>query len=108
MLESFTSQWDWMHLLVNDGIVGTELRQTLMDNDITLDIVWRYAQKFKLPRSRGSKPCEQWFTKKSLGDHNMRAFASEQLGMIPIMNTFLQDEILHHGIMNEHVRCFAL
>ena len=27
--------------------------------------------------------------------------------MIPIMNTFLQDEIWKYGIMNEHVRCFA-
>jgi len=102
---------DWMHLWVQDGIVGTEMCMLcgeLIDHHIPLDVLWKYAQAFSMPRRFGGRPVEQWFTKKSIGDHNIRAFAAEQLSMIPILNTFLQDEIKPHGIMGDHIRCFAM
>ena len=72
--------------------------------------LFRFSKAFRLPRSRSAnrKASEQWFADRTKGEHNMKAFASEQLGTGPIVNCFLQDVVSPMGIMPDHCRCFAL
>ena len=100
---------DWMHMLVSDGVAGTELCLCIKEcqQHVPLDILHTYAQQFRQPRTRGAIP-KEWFTTKSLGDHNMKHFASEVLGMVPIVNCFLHDVVQPLGVMQLHIQCFEL
>ena len=102
---------DWMHMLVSDGVAGTEMCLCIKECQKHVDIKFLhdYAMQFRLPRSKcsGAVP-QEWFTKKSLGDHSMKHFASEILGMIVIFNAFLQDVMKEKQVMDLHITCFAL
>jgi hypothetical protein len=98
---------DHMHCLVSNGIVGTEialLLHELADCNVTHDHIVRYADTFRMPKTRGAKPDKRWFSEP--GEKNMRAFASEQLNMVPIMMCFLVDMMLPRGLLLDHVKCF--
>ena len=45
------------------------------------------------PTRHGGHPDKQWFSSKFVGDHGLRAFASEQLSLMPILNCFLTDTL---------------
>ena len=103
---------DWMHMLVNDGVAGTEMCCAIGEleaHDIKVERIWKFAQCFTLPkgRSSGGRVRKEWFTDRSVNNHNMNVFASELLGMIPIFNCFLKDIVAPLGIMQEHVECFG-
>ena len=101
---------DPMHMMVNDGIVGTEMTmvlQRLESHGIKSDTFARYALRWRLPFGRARKLDKRMFEKKKVGDHSMKLFASEVLTMVPVVNRFLQDQIEHRiPQMKDHCACF--
>ena len=65
----------------------------LADVGISIEIVQTYAQKFTLPRSRGGKCSDLYFKAELVTTDHVRHFASDVLGMVPIMHAFLQEKI---------------
>ena len=105
---------DWMHILVSDGVAGTEMAMILKnlgENGIGLERVRDFVSKFRLPRALGiesHKSDPRWFGKNFVHDHSIAAFASEQLTILPMLTVFLTDVIAPLGIMQNHIRCFVL
>ena len=100
---------DPMHTLASKGVVGIELAQlihALDDNGVPMNILQTYAKQFKLPRSRGYKPSDLYFSDKMLTTDHVKHFASDVLGMACILYTFLVDKIKPRGILVDNVKCF--
>lgn len=101
---------DWMHMLVSEGVAGTELCLCIKEclRHVSIDVIHTYTHQFRLPKVRGGSVPKEFFTMKSLGDHTMKHFASEQLTMIPLFNAFLQDIMRSLKVMPHHIQSFAL
>jgi len=54
--------------------------------------VQSYAQKFTLPRSRGSKASDLYFKPARVTTDHVKRFASDVLGMVCIMYAFLVEK----------------
>ena len=101
---------DWMHTMVSGGVAGTEmslLLQALKREGVKYEHVQQYAANFHLPHAHG-KLDMSCFSANRISEDQLRAFASEQLSMIPIVSCFLVDVINPMGIMPRHIKCFAL
>ena len=107
---------DWQHTLASSGVAGTEIacvltvlqkNKTLKAQNITLDTVLDYCTKFTLPSGHG-KFNENWFKSKFLAKDHVKHFASDVLGMVPLLASFLVTVIVPTGEMLEHSACMSL
>jgi hypothetical protein len=101
---------DWMHTLVGHGTAGTEIAlamHALAEQGLRNHAITTYVSVYTLPKNRGKLDIEL-FSEHKLGGDNMRAFASEALTMIPLMNAFMQDVAKPLGILPDHIRSFEL
>ena len=92
---------DPMHTLSSHGVAGTHIAllvQTLKHYGVKLDIAQAYAKKFPLPRARGTVS-DSYFQDSMLESDHVQHFASDVLGMIPILHTFLQDKFEPMGLI---------
>ena len=113
MMDDVTTKYirDWMHTLASKGVLSTHLVcivRALHENDVSFVILQTYTSKFILPRSRGYRPSDLYFSDAMLGSMHVKQFASDCLGMTAIMNTFLQDKLAPRGKMLENIACFKL
>ena len=92
---------DWQHTLLSSGVAGSHVAalmnnlrksKTLKRVGITLDTLRQYAAHFISPRRRG-KLNENWFHTQILGKDHVKAFASDVMTMVPILDAFMQDII---------------
>jgi len=100
---------DWMHCLVSGGAAGTEMALVLTEavkRGATWTQLQEYAACFRLPKGRG-RVDTTWFSAAKVGDDQLKAFASEQLTMLPIVEAFLND-FADELQLSEHLRCFRL
>ena len=92
---------DWQHTLLSSGVAGSHVAalmnnlrnsKTLKRAGITLDTLRQYAAHFITPRTRG-KLNENWFHTQFLEKDHVKAFASDVMAMVPILDAFMQDII---------------
>jgi len=101
---------DPMHTLSSNGVAGTHIAlvvQELQGQGVSLDIIQTYAKQFTLPKSRG-KVSDLYFQDAMLDTDHVRHFASDVLGMIPILHTFMEEKIKPRGWLPDHLKCFAM
>ena len=101
---------DWMHCFVSGGVAGTEMSlliQELRTHGVKEDMLIAFNRQFHFPRARGKLPDSCWSDLR-VNDDQLRSFASEQLGMVPILACFMTDVIRPMGILPDHIRCFLL
>ena len=100
---------DWMHTYVSNGVAGTHLSLligALHSIGITIDIIRVYAQKFTLPRSRGTKVSELFFKDALVLTDHVRHFASDVLGMVSILFAFACEKVRPRGLLQLNIDCF--
>ena len=100
-----------MHTLVSQGVAGTHLAlviQALSHVGCECGTVRAYAKQFTLPLCRNRGKVSNLFFKDELvlGD-KVRHFASDVLGMVPLLYTFLIDKIKSKRVLEDHIRCFS-
>ena len=100
---------DWMHTLVSGGVAGTHLAllyQALAERGCGVEIVRAFSLKFSLPRSRGGRVSDLFFKSNLVDTDQVRHFASDVLGMIPLMWAFLMEKIKHRMWLPSNIECF--
>ena len=101
---------DWMHVYVSSGVAGSHLAEicaALAAAGIGVHILQAYAQKFNLPRSRGTKPSDLYFKPALVETDHVRHFASDVLGMVCIMHAFLWEKVKPRGMFSLNIECFS-
>ena len=93
---------DWMHTLVSNGVAGTHLAlmcQALIAVGCSLEIIRTYSKRFTLPWTRGNrgKISDMYFKDALMETDHVRHFASDVLGMIPLLYAFLVEKIKPRG-----------
>jgi hypothetical protein len=99
---------DWMHTLMSNGVAGTQLAllcQALLSVGCGLSVVRTYAKQFNNPRARG-KVNNMFFKDELMCTDHVRHFASDVLGMYPLMYAFLVEKIGPRGWLPRHIECF--
>ena len=100
---------DWMHTLVSNGVAGSHLAQlcaALSTVGCTMEIVQRYASLWAMAHGRVST--DLYFKSELISTDHVKHFASDQLGMIPIMYAFLHEKILPLGVLDKNIECWTL
>jgi hypothetical protein len=102
---------DWMHTLVSHGVASSELAlflHALQEASVELSQITTYSMSFVLPRCRG-KPDKMWFDRTRIGEDDMRTpSASDNLMMLKLLWSFVQEVVAPLGLLPEHRRCFDL
>ena len=103
---------DSMHTLTSNGVAGTHLAlmcQKLGEVGCSLEIIRTYSKQFTLPRCRNrGKVSDMYFKDALMMSDHVRHFASDVLGMIPLLFAFLIEKIQPRGLLTSHIRCFSL
>ena len=100
---------DWMHTLASNGVVGTHIAlitKALADIGCPLSIVRAYAKKFTLPRSRG-RVSDMYFKDELVMTDHVRHFASDVVGMVPLLFAFLIEKASPRGWIPRNITCFS-
>ena len=103
---------DPMHILLNNGVANVELARlvhTLMQWNITIQMIMGFAMTFTLPHRNG-KVEEAWISKNRLGKKCkcLNSFCGILLSLIPIIVCFLVDTIDDDHTLADHKKCFIL
>ena len=101
---------DWMHVIVGKGIAGTEtalLIHELNAIGVTNDMIVNYAASFCFPKALG-KFNSLLFSPKYVLKDAMRVFASDMLGILPVMNSFMKDIAVPMGVLADHAASYNL
>ena len=69
-------------------------------------IIRAYAKQFKPPRSRG-KVSELYVKDELIDTDHVRHFASDVLGMLPLLFAFLIEKAVPRGWLPRHIMCFT-
>ena len=101
---------DWMHIFVPGGVANGEIYgvvRALKQHGMPLKLLSDYAMECTLPSKYGTV-FPTWLAPARFDDKQkeIHSFASYLLTLIPIIACFLQDMVLPHGIMQEHIECF--
>ena len=84
---------DWMHTLVSNGVAGSHLAlmcQALIHVGCSLEIIRTYIKRFTLPWTRNhGKISDMYFKDALMETDHVRHFASDVLGMVPLLTSFL-------------------
>jgi hypothetical protein len=103
---------DSMHTLSSNGVAGTHLAlmcQALGTIGCKLEFLQCYSKQFTLPRSRNNgKVSDMYFKTNLMETDHVRHFASDVLGMVPLLFVFLIEKIQPRGLLRPNIRCFAL
>lgn len=101
---------DWMHIVVSGGIANNQVFgvvRELKGEGVPLQQLTDYALEYTLPSKYGSVS-PNWLAPARFDSDSreFHSFASYLLTLIPIIAAFLEDMVLPHGIMQEHIQCF--
>ena len=66
-----------------------------------------YARLYIHPKMTASPPKPEWFTENFIANDHVKLFASDVLGLCPLLLAFLQDRCSGR-VPADHVRCFEL
>ena len=102
---------DPMHVLLSGGVASAHTAVLIASLHAILPGARAQAQAFVgcfvMPKARGRNPSSLLDDKRVMDDH-MRCFASELLGLAPLLLAFLQDAIVPRGLLVDNVRCYSL
>ena len=92
---------DWMHALVCNGVVGTEIamfipRMQAVEPTWSMDTLQTYARCWNQPKRYG-RIRDHWFDLGFLQDHKTQYFASEEVAMLRLLCSFVEDVIKPTG-----------
>ena len=103
---------DWMHMLCNGGVVGTELGLLIhvlkaQRPSITLEELTNFLLQFTLPKKHG-KVDAKWLGSNRLHDDNLQTLCGMLMSLCPIVLLFLEVNVAPKGILQENILCFKI
>ena len=101
---------DWQHTLVSHGVAGLQiaaLTSCLKRSNIGMYEIAAYARLYIHPKLTASPPKPEWFTENFIASDHVKLFASDVLGLCPLLLAFLRDRCSGRAPA-DRVRCFEL
>lgn len=104
--------WDWMHVLLSNGVAGLEVHQLLCAvrlEGIGLEDVDALVSNFIVPKGRTGLTGNFFQSRmRDSADGSIRAFASEFFLILPLLRFFCEEVLVPARRLQQHIRCFML